>query len=101
MGGWSGLANNRSSWQPPNRRSPTVRKRTRLSLALTALMLTLCSTGCLQSRSPDCSWVKPIHLEPDTAEWLKEHQPWPPGLLLDLNEIDKHNMKVREIIGSS
>ena len=56
-------------------------------------------SGCVDHRGfSDCSWVQPITLQDDTVQFLMEHEPWPPGLLEDLNKIDKHNRKCKEIL---
>ncbi len=69
-------------------------------LALLSLIALSCSSGCGQPRV-DTTWVKPIDLEEDTLEWLAKHQAeWPESLVDDLNEIDKHNQKCREILGN-
>lgn len=57
-----------------------------------------CCIGCQPQPPPiDPTWVKPIYLEPDTVAWLKSKPDWPAGLFKDLNKIDKHNEKVKQL----
>lgn len=61
-----------------------------------------CLSGCGDQRrlNGDLSWVKPIHLEYDTIDWLTEHQAeWPATMEGDLNEILIHNDKCWRILG--
>lgn len=69
--------------------------------SLPLLMLMLCLTACGGQRVTTTrpTWVQPIYLHGDTIEWLRERKAeWPPGLIDDLNQIDKHNRKVEAIL---
>lgn len=75
--------------------------RMKLIVVLSLLIAVSCLNGC-GGRTPPASmsWVKPIYLHQDTLEWLNGHKDeWPVGLVDDLNQIDKHNTKCREILG--
>ncbi len=67
--------------------------------ALALLIVLSCLNGCGRLRV-DSTWVQPIRLHPETIEWLAERQSdWPDTLVIDLNLLDKHNQKCREILG--
>lgn len=76
----------------------TSAKRLTSTLLLSSVMLIGCLTGCVNhARPPDTSWVRPIYFEEETLQWLKDRQPWPNSLYVDLDKVRKHNLKVQEI----
>lgn len=73
----------------------------RLISGLLLVIVMSCLSGCGSTRpSSSCDWVEPIHLHDDTIRFLNDHLgEWPDGLVEDLNAIDKHNIKCKEILG--
>lgn len=64
------------------------------------MSLTLCCSAVGCSTRPTvrpCDWVRPITLERETVDYLFNLKDWPPQLGEDLNEIARHNEKVRRL----
>jgi hypothetical protein len=54
--------------------------------------------GCGPPRTASPEWVKPIHFENETVDWLVRKRPeWPTTLEADLQKIDRHNRRLEAV----